>query len=76
MGQVMAASTIDVARVEQLRKQTVATMDKISALTTQGMVSSAQVLTPDQRKAVLQKLEERRHHHRGAEGPAGPDAQQ
>jgi Spy/CpxP family protein refolding chaperone len=65
MAQSMAAPTIDVAKVEQLRKQSVETMDKISALTTQGMVASAQVLTPDQRKLVLQKIEERRHRHGG-----------
>ena len=65
IGVLLAAATIDVARVEQLRKQTVDAMDKISASTTQAMVASAQVLTPDQRKVVLQKLEERRNHHRG-----------
>jgi Spy/CpxP family protein refolding chaperone len=75
MGQLMAAPTIDLARVEQLRKQTVANMDKISALTTQGMVSSAQALTPDQRKVVLQKLEERHRHHRGPDGQDGPEQQ-
>jgi protein CpxP len=67
IGQAMAAATIDVAKVEQLRKQSVDTMDKISALMTQGMVASAQVLTPDQRKLVLQKIEERHHRH-GAPG--------
>lgn len=67
MGEAMAAPTIDVARVEQLRKQSVDTMDKISALMTQGMVASAQVLTPDQRKLVLQKIEERHRHHGGPE---------
>ena len=65
IGALLAAATIDVARVEQLRKQTVDAMDKISASTTQAMVASAQVLTPEQRKVVLQKLEERRRHHRG-----------
>ena len=67
IGEAVAAATIDVARVEQLRKQSIDTMDKISALMTQGMVQSAQVLTPDQRKLVLQKIEERRGHHRGPE---------
>jgi periplasmic protein CpxP/Spy len=65
MGVLLAAATIDVARVEQLRKQSVDAMDKISSAMTQAMVASAQVLTPDQRKVVLQKLEERRRHHRG-----------
>lgn len=67
MGQAVAAATIDAARVEQLRKQSVQTMDKISTLMTQGMVSSAQVLTPEQRKVVLQKIEEHRGHRFGGE---------
>jgi Spy/CpxP family protein refolding chaperone len=65
IGQAVAAPTIDVAKVEQLRKQSVDTMDKISALMTQGMVASAQILTPDQRKLVLQKIEERHQRHGG-----------
>lgn len=65
IGQAVAAPTIDVAKVEQLRKQSVDTTDKISALMTQGMVASAQVLTPDQRKLALQKIEERHHRHGG-----------
>jgi Spy/CpxP family protein refolding chaperone len=68
LGEAVAASTIDTARVEQLRRQSVQTMDKISALMTQGMVASAQALTPDQRKLVLQKMREHRGHH-------GPDDQ-
>lgn len=64
IGQAIAAASIDVAQVEQLRQQSVATMDKMSALITQGMVASAQVLTPDQRRLVLQKIEE---HHRPGE---------
>ncbi|HEX2660200.1 MAG TPA: periplasmic heavy metal sensor, partial [Polyangia bacterium] len=40
MGAAIAAPTVDVARVEQLRKQSMETMDKISAVMTQGMVAS------------------------------------
>ena len=67
IGEAVAAPTIDPARVEQLRKQSVQTMDKISALMTQGMVASAQVLTPEQRKIVLQKMQEHRGHRPHAE---------
>jgi Spy/CpxP family protein refolding chaperone len=67
IGAAMAATTIDTNRIEQLRRQAVQTMDKISGVMTQGMVASAQVLTPDQRKIVLQKIEEHRGHH----GPDG-----
>ena len=67
LGATIAAPTVDVARVEQLRKQSMETMDKISALMTQGMVQSAQVLTPEQRKAVLSRVDEHRRHDAGAE---------
>lgn len=67
LGEAIAAATIDTAKVEQLRKQSVDTTDKISALMTQSMVASAQVLTPEQRKIVHQKMEERRGHHGGFE---------
>jgi Spy/CpxP family protein refolding chaperone len=69
LGEAIAAPSIDQAKVEQLRKQSVQTMDQISALVTQGMVQSAQVLTPAQRQTVLQQMEQHRHHL-----GAGPDA--
>lgn len=62
MAEAMTAPSIDAGSIEQLRLQAVATMDKISALMTQGMVASAHVLTPEQRRIVLQKIEEHRHH--------------
>jgi periplasmic protein CpxP/Spy len=69
LGQAIAAPTIDNARVETLRKQSVDTMDRISALMTQGMVASAQVLTPDQRQAALKQMDEH-HRHGGGHGEA------
>lgn len=71
IGQAIAAPTIDAAKIEQLRKQSVQTMDQISSIITQGMVQSAQVLNPTQRQTILQQIEQHRHHM----GPgAGPDA--
>lgn len=67
----MTAATIDTARIEQLRKQSVQAMDQLSVLMTRGMVQSAQVLTPEQRKLVLQQIEEHRRHHGGPQGEAG-----
>lgn len=69
IGQAIAAPTIDAAKVEQLRKQSVQTMDQISTLVTQGIVQSAQVLTPAQRQTVLQQMQQHRQHM-----GAGPDA--
>lgn len=63
IGEAIAAPTIDRARVEALRKQSMETMDRISSLVTQGMLSSAQVLSPDQRRAVLKQIEEQHRRH-------------
>ena len=61
----ITAPTINAAEVERLRKLSMASADKTSALITQGMVASAQVLTPDQRKQAQAELAKSRGHHRG-----------
>ena len=62
----LTAPTINAGTVEQLRKQAMASADKMSALITQGMVQSAQVLTPDQRKIAQQEIaKDRGRHHWG-----------
>ena len=62
----LTAPTINAGTVEQLRKQAMASADKMSALITQGMVQSAQVLTPDQRKLAQQEIaKDRGRHHWG-----------
>jgi len=58
----LTAPTINAGEVERLRKQSMASADKISALFTQGMVASAQVLTPDQRKLAGEELAKGRGH--------------
>ena len=58
--QAMAAQTIDTAAIERLRQQSVQLMDRTSALFTQGMVGTAQVLTPEQRQKALAEMH--RHH--------------
>jgi len=60
----LTAPTINAGEVERLRKQSIASADKISALFTQGMVASAQVLTPEQRKLAGEELAKGRGHHR------------
>jgi len=60
----LTAPTINAAEVERLRKQSMASADKVSALFTQGMVASAQVLTPEQRKLAGEELAKGRGHHR------------
>jgi protein CpxP len=60
----LTAPTINAGEVERLRKQSMASADKLSALFTQGMVASAQVLTPEQRKLAGEELAKGRGHHR------------
>jgi Spy/CpxP family protein refolding chaperone len=69
MAQAMTAATIDPSQVEKLRQQSVQLMDKTSALITQGMVSTAQVLTPDQRQAALAEIQKEHHHRHGPPTP-------
>ena len=65
IGQALAAPTIDTNAIEKLRQQSLQAMDKSSQLLTQGMVQTAQVLTPDQRQKVLSELHRHGHHHPG-----------
>jgi Spy/CpxP family protein refolding chaperone len=66
----LTAPQINAGDVEKLRKQSMASADKLSALITQGMVGSAQVLTPDQRKLAQEEIakEGGRHHPWGSPG--------
>src|SRR5262249_24955325 len=64
----LTAPTIDSAAIEKLRQQSVQLMDKGSAVFTPSMVAAAKVLTPDQRKQIAEKIQERREHHGGFRG--------
>jgi len=61
----LSGPSIDPAAVEKLRQQSMSWEDKTSSLFTQGMVASAQVLTPDQRKAAAQEFQQHHGHHFG-----------
>ena len=65
----LTAPSINVGDVERLRKQTMANADKTSGLITQGIVASAQVLTPEQRKLAQQEIA-----NGGGRRHWGPDA--
>ena len=67
----LTAPTINAGEVERLRKLSMASADKMSTLVTQGMMASAQVLTPEQRKQAQAELAKGRGHHRG-----GPPSEQ
>ena len=65
----LTGATINASDVEKLRQQSMSLTDKTSAVFTQGIVQTAQVLTPDQRKIAQQELAQQaaQHHH----GPMG-----
>ena len=65
----LTAPSINAGDVERLRKQTMTNADKMSGLITQGIVASAQVLTPEQRKLAQQEIANGAGRHRW-----GPDA--
>jgi protein CpxP len=72
--QVMTATTIDPAAVEKLRQRSVQLMDKASAIISRGMVETARVLTPEQRKQIAAELQKEAENRRAQFGEHGPDA--
>ena len=67
----LSAPTINPATVEQLRKQAMGIADQMSSTFTQGLVQTAQVLTPDQRKqaaAAIAQAKGRFQHRHGMMG--------
>lgn len=80
---LLTAPTIDRAALEKLRADQISRMDQISKRMSQGMTEAAEVLTPEQRQKVAERMEKRREHRRGwnrgegrreHRGPAAPDA--
>ena len=70
--QIVAAltgPTINAADVEKLRQQSMTFADKTSALFTQGIVATAQVLTPEQRKLAQQEFDRHEGHRFGMGAP-------
>jgi Spy/CpxP family protein refolding chaperone len=65
--QAISAPTIDAAAIEKLRQQSVQSIDRTSTLVTQGMVSTARVLTPEQRQKAVAELHRHPHHPMGGE---------
>lgn len=57
--QALTAATVDPARIEQLRRESVKLADQRSALVTQGLVNASSVLTPEQRQKISAELGKR-----------------
>ena len=59
-----AATTIDVAGVENLRVQATVLMDQASKTITTALVQAGNVLTVDQRQTLIQQMRNHGGHHR------------
>jgi protein CpxP len=57
---LMSAEQIDRAAIEQLRASRLQAADTISRRMTQAMADIAEVLTPEQRKAMAERMQQRR----------------
>lgn len=75
--QLFTAPVVDARAVEALRQQTLAQHDQASKRVTQALLEISQVLTPDQRKALAERIKQRiqqraehRREHRQHQGTA------
>ena len=62
MAAALSAATIDPSAIEQLRQQSMSVANQMSSTFTQGVVQTAQVLTPDQRKTAAAAIAQARAH--------------
>lgn len=63
MAELLGAPVVDAAKIEQLRKQSMQNMESLSAVMTEGLVASANALTPAQRKLAVERFEAMRDRH-------------
>lgn len=62
--ELMTGASIDRAQIEKLRTDKLADMDAVSKRMTQAMADAAEILTPEQRKKLADRMAERRSHWR------------
>jgi Spy/CpxP family protein refolding chaperone len=74
--QAMAQPSVDAGAVEQVRQKMLAQHDQASKRQLQAMVDAANVLTPEQRKVLAERMKQRgdmmERHHRERQGLEAP----
>ena len=62
---LLAAPTIDRAALERLRAEQIQAADAVSKRMSQAFADAAEVLTPDQRKKIAERMQRRQSRQRG-----------
>jgi Spy/CpxP family protein refolding chaperone len=63
--EALSRPQVDRGALETIRAQEIALADQVSRRITQSLADAADVLTPPQRAKLAEKMQQRRHRHRG-----------